>query len=82
MEVALDLSGEFLIISLQSQVWKEKRNRILFRSEIFKQKEDSEMYGQLPDCDELKWCDMGIDTYLSRIAEKIDSNFRKPSWGI
>ena len=46
-----------------------------------KQKEDLETYGQLPDLDEFQWRDMGIDTDLSHIAEKIYASFRNPTCG-
>ena len=48
--------------------------------ENFKQKADLEMYSQLPDYDDFQGYDLGIETILSQIAQKIYANFHKPSW--
>ena len=45
-----------------------------------KHQEDLEMYGRLPDYDEFQGYDMGIDTDLSRIAEKMYADFHNPPW--
>ena len=45
----------------------------------FKQKEDLEMYGQLPDYEEFQVYGLGIGTDLSRIDDKIYANFHNPS---
>ena len=47
--------------------------------ENFKQKGDLEMYGQLPDYDEFRRYDPGIDTDLSQIDENVYANFHMPS---
>ena len=44
------------------------------------QKEDSEMYSQLPDYDVFQWYYMEIDAAVSQIAQKVYANFHKPSW--
>ena len=40
------------------------------------------MYSQLPDYDDFQGYDLGIDTILSQIDQKIYSNFHQPSWRI
>ena len=45
----------------------------------FKQQEGPKTYGQLPDYDEFHGYDLGIDTDLSQINEKIYANFHMPS---
>ena len=38
-------------------------------------------YSQLPDYDEFRGYDMGIDVVLSQIAQKMYGNIRVPYWG-
>ena len=46
----------------------------------FNQKEDLEMYSQLPDYANSQCYDMGIETTLSQISQKVYANRHKPSW--
>ena len=46
----------------------------------FQQKEDLQMYGEIPDYDAFHGRDLAIDTDLSHIDERIYANFHKPSW--
>ena len=79
-EVELDLSGAFPMgIMLKSGLDGEKEAHTIAVGN-FKHQEGWGIYGQLPDYDELQGYDVGIDTDLSRIAEKIYANFHKPSW--
>ena len=47
----------------------------------FKRKEDLEMYRPLPDYDECLGCDLGVESVLGRIDQKIYANFQMTSWG-
>ena len=44
-----------------------------------KQEDDLEMYSQLPDNDDFRVYNLGIDVVLRQIAHKIYANFHKPS---
>ena len=46
-----------------------------------KRRTDLEMYGLLPDYGEFQGYDLGIDTDLSQIAEKIYADMHNPSCG-
>ena len=46
----------------------------------FKHRDDFKMHSQLPDYDDFQGYDLGIETILSQISQKIYSYFRKPPW--
>ena len=65
-----------------AQIWLRRRQRgaraILFGG--FKQQEDLKTYSHLPDYDDFQGRDLGVESFLSKIAQKIYADFRKPSW--
>ena len=44
------------------------------------QQEDVKLYSQLPDYDDFRGYDLGIDEQLEQITTLIFANFHKPSW--
>ena len=61
---------------LKSGSGGEKESRTISVGD-FKQQEDLEMYGQLPDYDEFQLYVLGIDTDLSKIGEKMYASFHR-----
>ena len=80
LEVELDLSGKFHRKSMAMSSLENEKKRISAVSEKFKQKEDVEMYIQLPDYGDFQGYDLGPGDTLNQVGRKIYANFRKPSW--
>ena len=79
LEVELDLSGKFYMGICPNRVWGEKEDHAILGGG-FKNQEDLEMYGQVPDYGEFHRYDMRIDSESSQVGEKIYADFHKPSW--
>ena len=78
LEAELDLSGKFHMEICRNRVWKVGGSHRI-SAENSKRREDLKMYGHLPDYGEFHGYDLGIDSELSQIAEKIYANFYKQS---
>ena len=80
LEVELDLSGKFSMGDMIKPGSEGEKEAHTIAVGNFKQKGDLGMYGKLADYGEFQGYDLGIDTDLSQIGEKIYANFHKPSW--
>ena len=64
---------------LRSELEESNEANAVLRSE-FSQQEDVKLYSQLPDYDDFRGYDLGIDEQLELAATLIFANFHKPSW--
>ena len=65
--------------TLRNNLEESNEVNAVLRSE-FSQQEDVKLYSQLPDYDEFRGYDLGIDEQLELAATLIFANFHKPSW--
>ena len=80
LDVKIDLGGKYSFTNmLRSNLEESKEANAVLRSE-FSQQEDVKLYSQLPDYDDFRGYDLGIDEQLESAASLIFANFRKPSW--
>ena len=80
LEVENDLSGKYSFANMiRSNLEESNEANAVLRSE-FPQQEDAILYSQLPDYDDFRGYDLGIDEQLERAATLIFANFYKPSW--
>ena len=81
MEVEQDLSGVVAFTGKYALIRFRRRNDAhVVLAENFIQQGDFKMHIQLPGYDDFQCYDLGIDTILSQIAQKIYTDFHKPSW--
>ena len=76
----MDLGGKYSFANmLRSNLEESNEVNAVLRSE-FPQQEDVKLYSQLPDYDDFRGYDLGIDEQLELAATLIYANFHKPSW--
>ena len=64
---------------LKSSLGESNEANAVLRNE-FPQQEDVKLYSQLPDYDEFRGYDLGIDEQLEKATALIFANIHKPSW--
>ena len=79
LEVELDLSGEFSRKEMLKSSLGSTKESHLAGLDDFKQQGDVKLYSQLPDYDDFRGYDLGIDKQLEEIAKRIFVNLHKPS---
>ena len=79
LESKMDLGGKFGFSNLlRNNLGEDKEVDAILRNE-FPHQEDVKLHSQLPDYDDFRGYDMGIDEQ-SEVAKRIFANFHKPSW--
>ena len=76
----MDLSRKFGFSNLLRSNSEESKEANAVLNDEFSQQEDVKLYSQLPEYDDFRGYDLGVDEQLGEIAHQIFVNFHKPSW--
>ena len=80
LEVKIDSGGKYSFANmLRSNLEESNEANAVLRGE-FSQQEDVKLYSQLPDYDNFREYDLGIDEQLECASTLIFANFHKPPW--
>ena len=80
LDAKIDLGGKYSFANmLRSNLEESNEVNAVLRSE-FSQQEDVKLYSQLPDYDDFRGYNSGVDGRLEEIANRIFANSHEPSW--